>query len=78
MENDKLKDFPTDLFALAEISALRLNIPKSPSFTFTDKKMINLSFNTMVQNPNEFYRVDAKQIEKDRNKILESFGVKIS
>lgn len=78
MENDKLKDFPTDLFALAEISALRLNIPKSPSFTFTDKKMINLSFNTMVQNPNEFYRVDAKQIEQDRNKILESFGVKIS
>lgn len=76
--NDFLEDFPTDLFAFAEITALRLNIPKNPNFIFTDKKIVNLSFNTFVKNPNEFYKVNSENIERDRNHILEKFGVNLA
>lgn len=76
-ENDFLDTFPTDLFAFAEISALRLNIPNTPNFIFTDNEIINLSLSTMVNNPDEYYKVNPDNIENDRNKILESFGVKI-
>lgn len=75
--NDNIDTFPTDLFALAEISALRLNIPKNPNFIYTDNEIINLSLSTMVNNPKEFYKVNADNIENDRNKILKNFGIKI-
>ncbi|WP_278352423.1 HNH endonuclease [Chryseobacterium gleum] len=76
-ENDHLNTFPTDLFAFAEISALRLNIPKTPSFIFNEKEIFNLSLNTLVSNPNEYYKVNPENIEKERNNILESLGVQI-
>jgi hypothetical protein len=77
-ENDSINEFPADLFAFSEIAALRLNIPKSPSFVFTDNEMLNLSFSTMIENPDEFYKVNPNNIESDRNKILESFGYTIT
>ena len=77
-ENDKSDNFPTDLFAFSEITALRLNIPKQPSFIFTENEMINLSLNTFVNNPNEFYKIDVNNQENTRNEILKSFGVKLT
>ncbi|MFY8180689.1 MAG: hypothetical protein ACOVLG_02850 [Flavobacterium sp.] len=77
LENDYLINFPTDLFALSEITAIRLNIPKQPSFIFTDNEMINLSLNTLVKNPEEYYKINANNVEHQRNEILKSFGVKL-
>ncbi|HIC8808743.1 hypothetical protein CMU40_11485 [Elizabethkingia anophelis] len=76
-ENDRLNKFPTDLFAFAEISALRLNIPKKPNFLFNEKEILNLSFSTIASNSYELYKVNPDKIEKDRNTILKSFGVKL-
>ncbi|MFC4740998.1 hypothetical protein ACFO3U_13425 [Flavobacterium ponti] len=76
-ENDKLNSFPTDLFAFSEITAIRLNIPKQPSFMFTDNEMINLSLNTFVDKPEEYYKIDIDNVEFQRNEILKSFGVKL-
>lgn len=76
-KNDELDNFPTDLFALAEITSLRQNIPKTPSFIFSDNKMINMSFSTGVQNPEEYYKIDENAVINSRNKILASFGVQL-
>lgn len=76
-ENNSIDNFPTDLFVFSEITALRLNIPKQPSFIFTENEMINLSLNTFVNNPNEFYKIDLNNQENTRNEILKSFGVKL-
>lgn len=68
--NDK---FQLHLYALAEIMALRMCIPKTPSFVYSSKKIINMSLSTGVENPDEFYKVDEKIIAETRNEILESF-----
>ncbi len=62
--------FPLHLFALSEILALRLCIPKTPSFIYSDKQIANMSFFTLVQNPNEFYKVDGKHVTEKRNEIF--------
>lgn len=63
-------NFPLHLYALSEIMALRISIPKSPSFIYSDKKIANMSFFTLAQNPNEYYKVDGKEVAEIRNKIL--------
>ncbi len=70
-------DFPSSQIALAEIIALRINIPKQPSFMFSSKTMINLSLNTMAADPGALYQVDLDQIAKDREEILLDFGIKL-
>lgn len=72
--NDK---FPLHLYALAEIMALRMCIPKTPSFVYSKKEIMNMSLLTGVKNPSEYYRVDDVLIAETRNEILESFNVKI-
>lgn len=72
--NDK---FPLHLYALAEIMALRMCIPKTPSFVYSKKEIMNMSLLTGVKNPSEYYRVDDLLIAETRNEILESFNVKI-
>ncbi len=75
-ENNNI-DFPSPQVALSEIMALRVNIPKSPSFIFNNKELINLSLNTLVKDPQTHYQVDIDQIEIDRNDFLLSFGIKL-
>lgn len=72
--NDK---FPLHLYALADIMALRMCIPKTPSFVYSKKEIMNMSLLTGVKNPSEYYRVDDLLIAETRNEILESFNVKI-
>lgn len=69
--------YPLHLDALSQVMALRLLIPKSPSFIFTDGKIINTSMNTMVNNPSEFYKVDNTKLEKLKNEILRGLGVEV-
>lgn len=72
--NDK---FPLHLYALAEIMALRMCIPKRPSFVYSKKEIMNMSLSTGVKNPDEYYKVDEALIAETRNEILLSFNVKI-
>ncbi|APU10920.1 hypothetical protein A5M85_11685 [Cellulophaga lytica] len=72
--NDK---FPLHLYALSEIMALRMCIPKTPSFVYSNKEIMNMSLLTGVSNPEEYYKVDEELIEKKRNEILVDLGVKI-
>lgn len=79
LKHEKLDGgFPLNLYVFSEIMALRLLIPKSPSFILTDKKIINTSMNTMVNDPEEFYKVDNRELEKVRDDILNQFGVQTS
>lgn len=72
--NDK---FPLHLYALAEIMALKMCIPKNPSFIYSNKTIINMSLSTSVKNPHEYYKVNEELIMQTRNQILEDFNVKI-
>lgn len=77
LNENSIPEFPSSQVALAEIIALRVNIPKSPSFMFTSTTMINLSLNTMAADPDTLYQVDLDQIAKDRDKFLLDFGIKL-
>lgn len=77
LNENSIPEFPSSQVALAEIIALRINIPKSPSFMFTSTTMINLSLNTMAADPDTLYQVDLDQIVKDRDKFLLDFGIKL-
>lgn len=77
LHEENIPDFPSPELALAEILALRVNIPKQPFFMFNAKRMINLSLNTMAANPDSLYQVDPEQIAKDRSDILADFGIKL-
>ena len=78
-EEKKEPRFPIHLYALAEILALRMHIPKSPSFIYLEKKkqIVNMSLMTGVSNPEKHYEVDGNSIEKKRNEILQEFKVKM-
>jgi len=69
--------FPNHLFALAEITAIRSLIPKQPNVIYTDNEMINLSFSTMVKDPEEFYAIEDNELDIKRNKILQQLGINL-
>ncbi len=69
--------FPLHLYALSEIMALRMCIPKTPSFIYSDKQIVNMSLTSGVDNPQEYYQVDEEQIADTRNKILLDLNVKL-
>lgn len=73
-ENDK---FPLHLYALSEMMALRMCIPKTPSFIYSDKEITNMSLFTGVRNPEDYYKVDEELIKKTRNEILLEFNVEV-
>ncbi len=79
-EEKKEPRFPVHLYALSEILALRMHIPKSPSFIYVEKnkEILNMSFMTGVNNPEKYYAVDVNSIEKKRNEILNEFNVKMN
>ena len=77
LEEQRNDKFPLHLYALAEIMALRMCIPKTPSFVYSNKEIMNMSLSTGVKNPDEYYKVDEELIAETRNEILESFNVKI-
>lgn len=68
-------DFPVHNLALAEILALRLAIKKSPSFIVRNNEILNMSFSTGVNNPQEYYKIDEEEINKYRIQILSEFGI---
>lgn len=74
-EENLNRDFPAHKLALAEILALRLSIRKTPSFAFSNEFVMNMSFMTMVENPNDYYKIDEDEIDQNRNKILNNFGI---
>jgi len=76
-EENVNSEFPVHLFALAEIISLRNFIPKSPSFVYSEKEIINMSLSTGVNNPEEYYRIKVEEIEHERNEVLLSLGVKL-
>lgn len=67
--------FPISLFALAEIVALRLCIPKSPRFIYSDNQITNMSLSTSVENPNEYYRIDEVELKQQRIEVLSDLGI---
>lgn len=69
------RDFPSHKLALSEILALRHCIPKSPSFSFSDNQIVNMSLLTMVRNPGEVYKIDAGRLSEIRAQILREFGI---
>jgi hypothetical protein len=72
--NDK---FPLHLYSLAEIMALRVNIPKNPSFFYSNKEIVNMSISSAVKDPDEYYKVDEDAIIETRNEILNDFNIKV-
>lgn len=73
-ENDQ---FPSGLFACAELVALRMCIPKSPMFIFNEGEVINLSLSTSVENPEEHYKIDNDLLNKTREEVLLELGIKV-
>jgi hypothetical protein len=76
-EENNNNNFPLHLYALAELIALKMCIPKTPAFIYSSKEIINLSLSSSVDNPKEYYKVDEVLIEKTRNEILKIFNVKL-
>jgi hypothetical protein len=68
-QEDANADFPGYLLAWAEILALRVCIPKSPQFMFSDDRVTNMSLATMASNPEELYRIDEEWIGVVRDDI---------
>ncbi len=77
LEGKKNDNFPIHLYALSEIMALRMCIPKTPSFVYSNKQIMNMSLSTGVANPEEYYKVDEELIAKKRDEILSELNVKI-
>ncbi|WP_299892332.1 hypothetical protein [uncultured Lacinutrix sp.] len=77
LEEKKEQRFPVHLYGLAEITSLRMHIPKEPSFIYSkqEKVIINMSLTTGVSDPDEYYKVDEVSIIKKRDEILKEFGV---
>lgn len=67
--------FPAHKLALAEILALRLSIPKTPSFVFSNDQVLNMSSVTGVKNPDEYYKIDEDAIDQNRKEILKKLGI---
>jgi len=68
-QEDANVDFPGYLMAWAEVLALRVCIPKSPQFIFSDDRVTNMSLATMASNPEELYRIDEELIGRVRDQI---------
>lgn len=68
-------DFPSHKLAFGEILALRVCIPKTPTFVYSENQIINMSLLTMAANPDELHKIDTKQLSDARSKILRSFNI---
>lgn len=73
--DDADHNFPDHRIALAEILALRSCIPKTPSFISSESQIVNMSQFTMVENPDEYYRIDLELLDKARKEALEIVGI---
>jgi len=71
------RDFPSHKLALAEIVALRMCIPKTPKFSYSNHQIVNMSLSTMVSNPDEVYKIDTEQLKETRRELLEEFGIRL-
>jgi hypothetical protein len=73
LDNEK-KDtkFSLTLSAVTELLALRKSIPEEPRFLYSNKEVINMSFSTSVNNPEEYYKIDIDLLNKNRTEIIKS------
>ncbi len=78
IEEKRNDNFPLNLYALSEIMALRICIPKTPSFIYSNEGILNMSLSTSVKNPDEYYKVDDELISQTRNEILLNLDVQIN
>jgi hypothetical protein len=63
-------DFPIHLYVLAEILALRINIPKTPKFVISNGRILNTSFMTLASNPETLYAINEDELNISRTEIL--------
>jgi len=76
-QEDANADFPGYLLSWAEVLALRLCIPKSPSFIFSEDRVINMSLSTMAANPEVLYQIDEDWLRSERKQIYENLRISI-
>jgi len=77
VDKEEIKNmaFPKEDYLLGEILALLNCIPKSSKFIIGNDQIINMSFSTMVSNPDEYYKIDEEKLDVVRKEIMESLGI---
>lgn len=65
------RGFPIHLFALAEITSIRINIPRTPTFIYNNNEIVNMSFFTLAENPEKHFHIDNERIMRTRNQLIE-------
>jgi hypothetical protein len=70
-------DHPLHLLVFAEILALRLSIPKTPKFAYSDKFVLNMSLSTAVKDPESYYRIDAEILNEHRIQLLKDMNITV-
>jgi hypothetical protein len=78
IQEDANADFPGYLLAWAEVLALRLCIPKSPSIIFSEDRITNMSLFTMASDPEDLYRLDDDSLRRERDQIYKDLRIIIS
>jgi hypothetical protein len=69
------EDFPVQIYAWAEILALWLCIPKSPSLIYnrSQRRIINMSLMTLAADPQSAYAINEEQLREYRNTIISDY-----
>ncbi|MBB1315993.1 hypothetical protein [Aliivibrio sp. SR45-2] len=77
-EEGKNSKFPVHKLALGELIALRLCIPKTPKFVYSENQIINMSLTTMASNPENMYQINIDELAQVRESILSEFNISIN
>lgn len=59
-------DFPLHLYAFSEILTILKCIPKSPSFAYSENKIVNMSLMTLAKDPENYYKIDQEKFISTR------------
>lgn len=68
---------PAHRLAFCEILSLMLCIPKAPKFIITNNQIVNMSFSTLAENPNDAYAIDVECLSAARAEVFTSYGFHI-
>ena len=68
--------FPSYKLALGEILALRSCIPKNPKFVYSQNQIINMSFSTLAENPDEVYKIDLETLKEARAGFFKMLNIR--
>ena len=78
IEETENPTLPVHKIAMAEIAALRVCIPKTPKFIYSDSQIINMSLSTAVLDPDEVYRIDEDVLHRIRIEMLGNFNIELN